>query len=240
MDGGSFGKSMLRVSNNNIQKMKDRFKYGIFDLDGTIVNSIPTYTETFTEILDRRFGIKGEDVISYYMNSTGTPLEEQFRHVLEMKNNPSKEIPEMIVEFFDIVNKKDFVLYDNAKKVLKELFDKGIKLFLTTGSEDEETKIRLDGAGISKYFTEVLGSSRKEKGPWHIEVFSKVAGKKIDDFSRNAFYVGDGPYDMHIAKMFEIFAIGVSTTVSRDLLIESGADVVVDKIGDIKKLDGLR
>jgi len=113
-------------------------------------------------------------------------------------------------------------------------------LFITTGSKNEPSKKRLKRSVILKYFKEVLGSSQKEKGPWHIEVFAKAAKVQIDEFSKNAFYVGDGPYDMRIAKMFGIFAIGVPTTVSNGLLLESGADIVVEKIGDIMGLDGLK
>lgn len=213
-----------------------KFKYGIFDLDGTIVNSIPTYTETFCEILDEKFGISKEETEEYYRDSTATPLDEQFRCILELKGKSKNKIPEMVKDFFRIVNEKDFVLFDGAKNVLKDLYERGIMLFVTTGSEDETTTRRLDKAGISKYFTLVLGSSIKEKGPWHIERFAKTAKVPMDEFSKLAFYAGDGPYDMHIAKMFGIYALGIPTTVSANLLLESGADEVVEKISVIGKL----
>lgn len=220
--------------------MQKKLKYGIFDLDGTIFNAMPSYAEAYSQILKDRYEIPFENSADYYLESAGTPLNEQFRFMLISNNRPADKVPEMVKEFFDIVNAKDFVLFEGAKKVLDDLHKKGVALFITTGSEDEATKKRLDRAGISKYFTEVLGSSQKEKGPWHIEVFSKMAGKKIDEFSENAFYVGDGPFDMHIAKMFGIYAIGVPTTVSKNLLLESGADAVVEKIEDIMELEGLK
>jgi len=216
--------------------MERKFRFGIFDLDGTLVNSIPTYAETFREILEDKFAISGKEVEEYYLNSTGTPLEEQFAHVLMANGKPTDKIAEMTREFFDIVNRKDFVLFDGAKKTLSDLSDRKVTLFLTTGSEDDMTEKRLEHAGILKYFALVLGSSKKEKGPWHIEKFARTAKVPIDDFSKQAFYVGDGPYDMHIAKMFGIYTIGIPATVSRNLLLESGADEVADGISDIGKL----
>ncbi|MFA6097838.1 MAG: HAD hydrolase-like protein, partial [Candidatus Paceibacterota bacterium] len=89
--------------------MERKFRFGIFDLDGTLVNSIPTYAETFREILEDKFAISGKEVEEYYLNSTGTPLEEQFAHVLMANGKPTDKIAEMTREFFDIVNRKDFV-----------------------------------------------------------------------------------------------------------------------------------
>lgn len=213
-----------------------KFKYGIFDLDGTIFDAMPAYAEIYSQILKDRFGILPESSLEYYLESAGTPLNEQFRHMLEITNMPTEKIPEMVREFFDCVGRKDFALFDGAKDLIKNLHKKGMTLFITTGSEDDLTVKRMDKAGISKYFSLVLGSSIKEKGPWHIERFARAAKVPIDEFSKLAFYAGDGPYDMHISKMFGIYAIGIPTTVSTNLLLESGADEVVEKISDIGKL----
>lgn len=218
-------------------EMKSRYKYGIFDLDGVLVNSIPTYTETFLEILNAKYKISDPGVAEYYQNSTGTPLEEQFEYVLRASNKPMDKISDLVGEFFDTVNRKDFVLFEGAKELLEKLIGRNIMLFLTTGSEDEMTKERLERAGILKYFALVLGSSKKEKGPWHIEKFARTAKVPADEFSSQAFYVGDGPFDMHLAKMFGIYAIGIPTTVSKNLLIESGADEVADNISKVAELD---
>jgi len=212
------------------------FKYGIFDLDGTIFDAMPAYAKIYSRILNDRFGILPENSVGYYLESAGTPLNEQFRYMLEATNKPKDKIPEMVKEFFDLVGKENFSLFDGAKKVLEDLHNKGVKLFVTTGSEDSLTAKRLDRAGISRYFSLVLGSSQKEKGPWHIERFARSIKVPIDEFSKLAFYIGDGPFDMHLAKMFGIYAIGIPTTVSKNLLLESGADEVVEKISDIGKL----
>lgn len=217
--------------------MQKKFRYGIFDLDGTIVNAMPAYAEAYSKILDEEYGISPELSMGYYLESAGTPLCEQFRHMLELHNKPLDLIPRMAKEFFEIGNKKDFMLFDGAKDALKYFHKKGISLFITTGSEDGATKKRLNAAGLSGYITLALGSSLKEKGPWHIEKFAKAAMVPVNEFSEHAFYCGDGPYDMQIARMFGIYAIGIATTVSKNLLMESGADVAIDEISDVAKLN---
>ncbi len=217
-----------------------KFKFGIFDLDGTVFDAMPLYTEVYSQLLKERYEILPKNSVGYYLESAGTPLNEQFRFMFELNNKPADKILEMAKEFFEIVNKKDFALFDGAKNILENLRKKGMMLFITTGSEDEMTKKRLERTGILKYFSLVLGSSQKEKGPWHIEEFTRSAKISIAEFSKQAFYCGDGPRDMSIAKIFGIYAIGVAQTVSKQKLLESSADVVVDKIREVIGLDILK
>ena len=217
-----------------------KYKYGIFDLDGNIVNAIPTYTKVFSEILNKKFGIDIKDSSKYYLNSTGTPIDIQFEYMLEKHSKPIDKIPQMVDEFFNTVNNIDFVLFNGAKEAIINLHEKNLNLFITTGSQTEDTRERLKKAGLLKYFGLVLGSSEIPKGPKHIEKFSRSVNLPTEEFSKQAFYCGDGPRDMEIAKMFEIYAIGIAQTVNKERLFESGANVVVDKIGDVLELDVLK
>lgn len=214
-----------------------KFEFGIFDLDGSIVNAMPAYTKVFSEILNFKYGTNIRDSREYYLNSTGTPLDVQFKYVLEKYNKPTDEIFQMVDEFFCIVNKIDFVLFDGVKDIIDELFEKGFKLFITTGSQTADTKKRLEKLWLIKYFSLILGSSEIPKGPEHIKEFAKSVGLTVEEFSKLSFYCGDGPHDMEIAKMFGIYAVGVKQTVSREKLFEAGADVVVDKIEEITELN---
>ncbi len=214
-----------------------KFKFGIFDFDGSIVNTIPAYTKVFSEILKLNYGISIKASKEYYLNSTGTPIDVQFRYMLEKHSKPTGKISQLVDQFFNTVNNIDFILFDGAKDVIKEFFNKGFKLFITTGSQTADTKKRLKKAGLIKYFSFILGSSEIPKGPGHIKKFAQSAGLTIEKFSKQAFYCGDGPRDMEIAKMFGIYAIGIAQTVSKDKLFKAGADVAVDMIEEVIDLD---
>ena len=51
-----------------------KYKYGIFDLDGTIIDAMSTYTKVFAGILNRRFGIDTKNSSEYYLNSAGSVI----------------------------------------------------------------------------------------------------------------------------------------------------------------------
>jgi len=221
--------------------MKQKYKFGIFDVDGTLIDSMSAYKKAFSGILNRKFGISKEEADKYYLNSAGTPLDVQFIYMLQKNNKyfETKEVQSMMKEFFDIVDQVDYQFYDGAINLVKELVRKKFTLFVTTGSQTSATKNKLGKADIINCFELILGSSEIPKGPEHIEEFAKSVNLSAEEFSSQAFYCGDGARDMEIAKMFGIYAIGVAQTLSKEKLSEAGADVVVDKIGNVLELDVL-
>ena len=70
-------------------------KYVILDVDGSLVDSMSVYTKTFSGILSRRFRIPIEESSKYFLISAGTPLDIQFRYVLEKNNKSTGEIQSM-------------------------------------------------------------------------------------------------------------------------------------------------
>ena len=217
-----------------------KYKFGIFDVDGNLIDSMPIYTETFSGILFRKLRIPVEESNKYYLISTGTPLDVQFGYMLEKNGKSAEGIQDMTEEFFNTVNQASYQFYDRAKELIKQLIKGKFTLFVTTGSQTAVTIGKLEKAGIADCFELILGSSEIPKGQKHIEKFAELTGLPIEEFSSRAFYCGDGGRDMEIAKMFDIYAIGVAQTVSKEKLFEAGADVAVDKIGEVIELDILK
>lgn len=217
-----------------------KYKFGIFDIDGNLVDSMPIYTKTFADILFRRSGISRKCSGEYYFASSGNPLDVQFKHMLEKSGKSTGIIPEMVEEFFTVVNEVNYSFYEGAIELIKELYSRDYTLFAATGSQTSVTRKKLEKAGILNCFKLVLGSDEVPKGPEHIKKFAESVNLPVEYFSKQAFYCGDGKRDMEIAKMLRIYAIGIAQTVSKEDLLKAGADVVVNKIGDILKLDSLK
>lgn len=212
-------------------------KFGVFDFDGTIADTMPVYFHLSSQIIEKEYGLSGQEFEEFSTLYTGIPIDELFAKFLISKNRPTDRVSGQIKEFFEVANAMDFPLFDGAKETIEKIYDKGIKLFISTGSQTEKTKERLDRAGLLKYFSLVYGSSEIEKGPKHIEDFADFAGFSLEDFSNQAFFIGDGPGDMKLAKSCKMNAVGVAHTFEKEYLIQSGADLVLDRIIDLVELD---
>ncbi len=212
-------------------------KFGVFDFDGTIVDTMPVYFSLSGEIIQREYGIPGEEFVEYSKLSTGRPIDEMFRGFLLMHDKPTDRIYDNLQDFFTVVNAYDFPLIEGAREAIENVYNKGFQLFISTGSETEKTKERLDDLGLSRFFSEVYGSSPVTKGPAHIENFAKVSGVGMGEFASQAFFLGDGPGDMKLAKSCGMKAIGVAHTFTGEYLRSAGADVVLEKIREVEDTD---
>jgi phosphoglycolate phosphatase len=215
----------------------NKVKYIVTDLNGTLVDAMPTYTRIFSEIVKRRAGLDSPDIAEYSVRATGTPWDEQFAHVLEAHRKPTNEAPRMMDEFCELVNREVYHLYPGVAELLDKYKSDGRKIFITSGSGTGAMIKRIYEMGIFPDVDYILGFDIFKKGPKHIEMLAEKEGLTLRDFSGQAVYFGDGPGDMRIAKECGLFAIGVAQTVSAQSLREAGADMVLEKIGEALSLD---
>ena len=216
--------------------MRDK-KFGVFDFDGTIVDTMPAYFSANAEVIEREYGLSGEEFETYSRLYAWMPTEEIFRGFMELHNKPTDKARENLQDSFDMVNARDFPVIEGAREAIEKVYNKGFELFISSGSGTEKVKERLEKSGLLKYFSVVYGSSEIDKGPAHIEDFAKFAKVSLGDFAVNSFLLGDGPGDMKLAKICKMKAVGVAHTFTSEYLIEAGADVVFEKIREVEDAD---
>jgi len=217
--------------------MNNKLKFVVTDLNGTLVDAMPTYTKVFCEILKRRAGLDDPSIADYSVQATGTAWDEQFAHVLETYNKPKDDTPQLVSEFCSLVNEESYFLYPGADELLKFFKVEGCKIFITSGSGTGAMIKRIYELGIFVEVDYILGFDIFKKGPKHLEMLAEKEGMSLEEFSNQAIYFGDGPGDMKLAKDCGLYAIGVAQTVSADRLKAAGADMVIQKISDALKLD---
>lgn len=149
-------------------------KFGVFDFDGTIVDTMPVYFGLSSEIMEREYGLSGEEFQTYSKLYTGMPTDVIFRGFLENHHKPTDKVKDNLQYFFEVVNSRDFPIIEGAREAIEDVYRKGFKLFISTGSETKKTEERLEKLDLLKYFSMVYGSSEIEKGPEHIDDFAKA------------------------------------------------------------------
>lgn len=221
-------------------KLYEIFCYGIFDLDGTLVDTMSSYINTFTTLLGREpYEIPQEKSEKFYKETAGTPIDKQFFGILQ-KYTPGLLVTaeKLVNKFFELVDTEvNYKPFPEAKTVIEALYARNLVMFVSTGSRQSIAEKKLRQNNLKDYFSLVLGSDRIPKSQKHIEEFRKLLNIESDEFARNAFFVGDGPTDMKIAKECGIFAIGITNTLDAETLKRTGANITIKNLKELLELE---
>ena len=107
----------------------------IFDLDGTILDSMQLHATVFAQILGEQYGIAEEVSRSSYYHMSGHPLGRQFGHVIEGKEPvDTARIRENVEDFYARIRLHDPVLFPDVLPALNKLWRAGYVLVVCSGN----------------------------------------------------------------------------------------------------------
>lgn len=178
----------------------------IFDLDGTLVDSIKGVEKAYEHLA----GEKGIDPERFRDRKIilGSPLREILRKVL-----PEEEVEESIRIFRNYYSKiylEETKLLPHAQECIEWLYDRGYTLAVLTNKSGRFARNLLEHFGLLKFFKTVIGDGDTEHFKPSKEAVRFII-EKCGANSSEAVLVGDSIYDGLTARMGEIDFIGVST-----------------------------
>ncbi|MBW4361498.1 HAD family hydrolase [Flavobacterium taihuense] len=205
-----------------------KFKGAIFDLDGTLVNSLEDIADAMNSVLrNLNYPIHGYEDYQYFI---GSGLRNLVSKSLPESHNDKKNIDScyhlMIVEYRDNCTRKT-TSYEGIIKLLDHLISQNIKLSVLSNKADALTK-EITTALFPNYFQSVVGlttEALKKPNPSEALAISKSMGLKPEEI----IFLGDSGIDMQTATNANMFAVGVSWGYRpKKELIENGAKQVLD------------
>lgn len=164
----------------------------IFDLDGTIGNTLPLCIAAFKQAIEPLAGrvLSDKEIIDTFGPSEeGTiqalipdyyeqGIEDYLRHYRGL--HPMCAAP-----------------FEGMKEVLDYAKDQNIRLALVTGKGERSTEITLDIFGIRSYFEAIETGS--PQGPCKVQGIRSVL-KRLGVSPSDTIYVGDAPSDINASK----------------------------------------
>jgi phosphoglycolate phosphatase len=213
------------------------FRGMIFDLDGTLLDSLEDLAESMNTVLCK-VGFPTHD-IEKYKYFVGDGMEN-----LVLRALPQQNIGEGIVSKCMALMKEEYGNrltnktrpYDGIQEVLDELAHRGIKMAVLSNKPDEMIKLIVKRLLPGRHFAAVFGQRNgipKKPDPCAALEIANFLGIKPDDF----LYVGDTNTDMETANAAGMFAVGVLWGFrEEEELLESGARALIKKPLDILKL----
>ncbi len=213
-----------------------KFKGVIFDLDGTLVNSLEDISDAMNTILQRlSFPTHSYDDYQYFI---GSGLRNLVSKALPASNNTEREIEisfqNMITEYREICTLKTKP-YNGIIELLDHLASQDFKLAVFSNKADELTK-KIVAEIFPDYFDTAVGLSTealKKPNPFEAIEISKNWNLKTDEI----LFVGDSDIDIQTATNAKMFPVGVSWGYrTKDELIATGAKLVLNNPSDLLQI----
>ena len=216
----------------------------LFDLDGTLIDSVPDLTLAVNEMLSA-LGRENfsEETVRYWV---GNGAQTLVKRALLGKREIDEAVDDALFEkalslFLDFYGKhlaEATVTYPHVEETLRSLKRRGFRLAVITNKPFAFVGPILQGLGMEGLFELVLGGdSLPQKKPDPAPLLH--ACRTLDVPATEALMVGDSKNDILAAKAAGIQSIGVTYgyNYGEDIAVY-GPDAVVDDLADIPDLLG--
>lgn len=203
----------------------EKYKYILFDLDGTITDSALGITNSVKYSLEK----SGAEIPPYetLCKFIGPPLLDGFRDICGFETERAKAAVKYYREYYETTGLFENKVYDGIPELLKKLKLNGKSVILATSKPEKFAKIILEHFDLSRYFDFAAGASLDETRNKKDEVIAYALSEcNITDKSR-AVMVGDRHHDIDGAKKNGISCVGVLYGFgNREELENAGADYI--------------
>jgi len=176
----------------------------VFDLDGTLVDSVELIIVSFQHAVREVLGkeLSREESIAH----VGRPLREQ------MLIFSPEHVDELVSTYRDFNHREHdrmLTLYEGIIGLLDRLGKRGVKLGIVTSKSRLTTQMAFDLTGIEPYFSVTVcadESARNKPNPDPILLSLAKLGVEPNE----AAFVGDSPADIQAANAAGVMSIGVT------------------------------
>ncbi|AWG23405.1 HAD family hydrolase [Flavobacterium faecale] len=212
------------------------YKAVIFDLDGTLVNSLSDIaTATNTVLANNNFPTHDDQAYNFFV---GSGLRTSVARALPAHAQTETEIDRCYDEMMLIYN-RDCTLttkpYSGIISLLDQLKAKGIKLAVLSNKADALTK-KIAGEIFPDYFEIIQGLTTEEfKKPNPVVALQMAAQLGVQP--NEVLYVGDSGVDMETAVNAQFHAVGVLWGFRpKEELLATGAQTLLHNAEELLEL----
>lgn len=219
-------------------------RLAIFDLDGTLVNTITDLGNSVSFALEK-LGLPKRTLEEYTRFVGNGTLKLVQRSVPEEYKNDEAlivRVHELFSEYYAEHFCDTSRVYDGMLKALEELKSQGIKLCVLTNKPDEFAVKIMDRLFPKGMFSHVQGARegvpKKPDPTAELEIMRSFGADPA-----NTIHIGDSDVDVFTAHNAGISCIGCSWGFrSRESLAEAGAEAIADEPMELPEIiaDGLK
>ncbi|MFZ5644774.1 MAG: HAD-IA family hydrolase [Bacillota bacterium] len=202
----------------------------LFDLDGTLIDSIPLITGTF-QMVFKHFSLPWDN--GEVLKTIGIPLKEVAQRYLPGRS-------EEFIEKYSLFQKEKHAdcikCYPGSMKMLESIKCGGFNTGVVTSKRRVPALADMELTGLSKYIDTAVTSEDVSKPKPHPEPVLKAL-ELLKARPEGAVFIGDSWYDIMAGKQAGVITVGVTWGIaSRGELIKENPDYIVDSWHELGKV----
>lgn len=212
---------------------RSKFDSVLFDLDGTLTDSLPGIARSIQNvlrILGHGAAIPSEEELRWCV---GPPLRELFQRLL-MTSDQSviEKAVELYIERYEAIGFRESRVFPGVPEMLATVAP-GRRLILVTSKLTESAEKVLAEFSLRKYFAGVYGTDHHGKPSDKAELV-KTAIRNHQCSAATTAIVGDRHHDIIAGKSTGLFAVGVTYGYgTREELVNAGADQICNTPAEV-------
>lgn len=181
----------------------------LFDLDGTLVDSVALILKSFHYSLNQ-MGLHAED--EEILSTVGLPLREV---CFDLAGERGEEMFKCYVDYQEAIHDLNVKEYAGATDLLEHLKERGCGRGIVTSKRRDFAKRGLAITGLDKYMEVIVAfedtvAHKPEPEPVQKALAALGAGPE------KTLYVGDSPYDIRCGKNAGVYTAAVTWGVSTE------------------------
>lgn len=214
------------------------FKAVIFDLDGTLIDSVPDLARATNALLaaHHRPSVTDMDVSKMVGDGAAWLIRRAFQKTGEEAGED--DIPALTRQFLDYYEGHEAdntVVYPGVFETLAALQSAGLQLAICSNKPQKPTEGALNGLGLTRYFDVVFGGDQldgiRKPDPKPLQIVMERLGVQPNA----ALMVGDNANDVGTARNAGVKVIVVDYGYSRINPNELDADAVISTMADLSQ-----
>lgn len=209
----------------------------LFDLDGTVVDTIPHILASFRHATETVLGAPLPD--EQLMHHVGVPLATQMRYFTDDEKTAERLLA-AYREFNHRTHDEMARLYPNTRSTLDALAAAGLRMAVVTSKSRMMAQRAIDLFDLGEYFSAlVTADDTPVHKPDPLPVLEGV--RRLGADPESAVYVGDSPADIQSGNSAGLGTIAATWGVaSKKRLAAARPTAMIDDIAELPALLGLR
>lgn len=208
----------------------------LFDLDGTVVDTIPHILASFRHATAEVFGAPLSD--AELMHSVGIPLAQQMRQFTDDEATAHRLLA-VYREFNHRTHDEMARLYPNTIATLDALLAADVPMGIVTSKGRPMADRAIELFELGRYFKTVITADDTpvhKPDPLPVRMGAEALGIQ----PTQAVYVGDSPMDVQAGNGAGAFTVAATWGVaSRERLVAAGPRAIIDDIGQLPVVLGI-